>query len=221
MGEHVSLRPGQTGEKWDARPYSPGDDLRYVNWKLSARRQKLWLYANRENPSHFIYAGFDGSASLRSVEGKEQAGKTIHASLVYLFKNQRDKVEDRESGDFLPFALSLKPGRRFRHAFWTGDLYIEKEAFRSACKSLAQKKIILHFIHIEKKSEHKLPATNTWRDSETGLLLRRMNVSGEEIYEKGIRERRAILASYGHQYLPVDADNPVEVFLYRITGVSR
>ena len=42
-GERRSKRRGQSVEFADFRPYSPGDDLRFVDWNIYGRLDRLFL----------------------------------------------------------------------------------------------------------------------------------------------------------------------------------
>ena len=41
-GERASREPGQGVEFHDFRPYQPGDELRYVDWRVYARTGRLY-----------------------------------------------------------------------------------------------------------------------------------------------------------------------------------
>lgn len=63
-GDHESARPGPGGDAGDGRAYRPGDDVRRIDWNLTARSGEVHVrdtIAERELETWFV---IDGSASL-------------------------------------------------------------------------------------------------------------------------------------------------------------
>ena len=58
-GERRSRRKGQSVEFADFRNYVPGDDLRFIDWNLYARLEKLFLKIFMEEEDLHFYALFD------------------------------------------------------------------------------------------------------------------------------------------------------------------
>lgn len=63
-GERRSRRKGQSVEFADFRNYSPGDDLRFVDWNLYARLDKLFLKLFLEEEDLHVYCLVDASPSM-------------------------------------------------------------------------------------------------------------------------------------------------------------
>ena len=63
-GERRSARRGSSVEFADYRGYSPGDDLRYLDWNAYARLQRLFLKLFVEEEDLHVYVLIDGSASM-------------------------------------------------------------------------------------------------------------------------------------------------------------
>src|SRR5690349_22379408 len=63
-GERRSPRKGQSVEFADFRQYVPGDDLRFVDWNLYARLEKLFLKMFMEEEDLHFYALIDTSRSM-------------------------------------------------------------------------------------------------------------------------------------------------------------
>ncbi len=93
VGNEVSGRKGDGIEFADIRPYAPGDRVRRVNWRASARRSELWV--NETHPERntdvilfldsFTEARKDGSSSL------DMAVRAA-ASLASRYVGRRDRV---------------------------------------------------------------------------------------------------------------------------------
>src|ERR1051326_8559985 len=63
-GERRSKRKGQSVEFADFRPYVPGDDLRFIDWNLYARLEKLFLKMFLEEEDLHFYALLDTGESM-------------------------------------------------------------------------------------------------------------------------------------------------------------
>ena len=65
-GERRSKRRGQSVEFADFRPYSPGDDLRFVDWNIYGRLDRLFLKMFLEEEDLSLVIAIDASASMRT-----------------------------------------------------------------------------------------------------------------------------------------------------------
>src|SRR5207237_10226453 len=63
-GERRSKRKGQSVEFADFRNYVPGDDLRFIDWNLYARLDKLFLKLFLEEEDLHFFALVDTSGSM-------------------------------------------------------------------------------------------------------------------------------------------------------------
>lgn len=98
-GRHRSARKGASAEFAEHRLYAPGDDLRNLDWKLAARRQRLYIkqYVDETNLRAAIVLDASGSMGYRgelSAGGlsKLEYGQFVAASLAYLLVAQQDAV---------------------------------------------------------------------------------------------------------------------------------
>ena len=93
-GMHRSPFHGFSVEFAQHRAYNPGDDLRHVDWKVYARKERLFVkqYEEETNLRHFVV--LDTSASMRyagdAAVTKLAYGATLAASLHVLMARQRD-----------------------------------------------------------------------------------------------------------------------------------
>lgn len=95
-GERRSKRKGQSVEFADHRKYVPGDDLRFIDWNLYARLDKLFLRLYMEEEDLHFYALIDTSASMKfGNPTKLYYAKQMAAALGYigLCRSDRIKVE--------------------------------------------------------------------------------------------------------------------------------
>jgi len=94
-GMHRSPHFGQTVEFRQHRPYAPGDDLRYVDWKVWAKQDRYYVKQFEEDTNLRLTLLVDASASMRYGNGamtKFEYAATLAVSLAYLVLRQQDAV---------------------------------------------------------------------------------------------------------------------------------
>ncbi len=92
-GERRSKRKGQSVEFADFRNYVPGDDLRFIDWNLYARLDRLYLKLFLEEEDLHFYAIVDDSLSMSfGAPSKFFAAKQIAACLSYIGLCRGDRV---------------------------------------------------------------------------------------------------------------------------------
>jgi uncharacterized protein (DUF58 family) len=86
----------------DFRNYSPGDDLRGIDWKLFARTEKLFLKLYEEEEDLFIYFLVDTSRSMAlGRPNKFSFARQVTAALAYIGLSNFDRVS------VLPFSSKI------------------------------------------------------------------------------------------------------------------
>jgi uncharacterized protein (DUF58 family) len=92
-GEHRSWQSGEGLEFLDYRKYHPGDDLRYVDWSVYGRLDKLFIklfHAEKGQTAHIL---IDMSRSMGGGNPpKDIAAKKIAAALSYICLANLDKT---------------------------------------------------------------------------------------------------------------------------------
>jgi uncharacterized protein (DUF58 family) len=105
-GNHVAAQRGEGIEFADLRPFVPGDRVRHVNWRASARRRQLWV--NEFHPERnadlvvFVDAFAEARRGERSTLDREVRAA---ASIVARYLGQRDRVGFVSFGGFLNWLL--------------------------------------------------------------------------------------------------------------------
>ena len=112
-GEHTSGRGGTSIEFSDYRNYSPGDDLRFIDWNIYARLNKPYMKLFKLEEEMHLVIIIDASNSML-FEGKLELAKSIAASygLMGLYGNERVSLyvlNDDQGGK--PAKLSPMAGR--------------------------------------------------------------------------------------------------------------
>lgn len=92
-GRHRSPMHGYSSEFQQHRAYRAGDDLKYLDWKLLARTDRLYSRVFRETTSMSVVLVLDASASMRFPPGaraKWRYAQVLAASLAHLVTSQGD-----------------------------------------------------------------------------------------------------------------------------------
>lgn len=88
-----SKRTGGGVEFADHRQYSPGDDYRFLDWKVYGRLGRLLLRLYEEEEDLSIYLLVDSSASMGvGTPSKLRYAKTLAAALAYIGLSHLDRV---------------------------------------------------------------------------------------------------------------------------------
>lgn len=96
-GMHRSPRKGFSVEFAEHRPYQPGDDLRFMDWKVAARADR-WLIKQFEEETNLratLVLDVSRSMDWRSADTlltKRQYAEQLTAALALLLIRQRDAV---------------------------------------------------------------------------------------------------------------------------------
>src|SRR6202166_3677228 len=92
-GLHRSPDFGFSQEFAEYRAYTPGDDLRHIDWNVFARSERMFLKRYRGETNSQLTMMLDASASMSygsSTVTKLDYAKYLAASLAYLSNQQRD-----------------------------------------------------------------------------------------------------------------------------------
>ncbi len=122
-GLHRSPDFGFSQEFAEYRAYTPGDDLRHVDWNVFARTEKAYLKRYRGETNTEITVLLDASASMTFGSGpvsKFEYAKYLASALVYLAHLQRDStgliVFHDEVANFVPPSSRQGQLMRMLHA---------------------------------------------------------------------------------------------------------
>ena len=122
-GERRSKRKGQSVEFADYRNYVAGDDLRFIDWNLYARLDKLFLKLFLEEEDLHFYSLIDVSQSMTFGEpSKLYYAKQLAGALGYIGLCRSDRIKIEPIGS--KQALSA-PMLRGRSSLWRMVEYLE------------------------------------------------------------------------------------------------
>jgi uncharacterized protein (DUF58 family) len=96
-GVHRSAQPGVSVEFSDHKEYSPGDDIRRLNWKVYARSDKFYVRQFAKDTHANVYLLLDLSGSMHYQSSEASSSKALSAAqlavgLTSIFLRQNDAV---------------------------------------------------------------------------------------------------------------------------------
>ena len=108
-GLHRSPFHGFSVEFSEYRQYSPGDDTRYLDWRLFARTDRYFIKQFEDETNRRCYVILDMSRSMNYGSlsySKMEYARTLAGTLAYYFTLQKDNVGlfsfDQAVKDFVP-----------------------------------------------------------------------------------------------------------------------
>lgn len=94
-GSYSSPRRGTSLEFADYRRYAPGDDLRYLDWGIYARTDRLYVKLFRQEVDLFAYVFIDASGSMAFPSREQKFLPATHVALAlsYVILANHDHVK--------------------------------------------------------------------------------------------------------------------------------
>src|SRR5947209_8886254 len=112
-GARRSTRKGQSVEFADYRNYVIGDDLRFLDWNLYARLDRLFIRLFMEEEDLHVYLLVDNSLSMNfGTPTKLHYARQVAAALAFIGLVNLDRVVIRAFNDRLTQSLPAARGRR-------------------------------------------------------------------------------------------------------------
>ncbi len=96
-GDHLAGRGGASTDFADYRDYTPGDDLRFVDWNIFSRLERPYLKLFRREEERHLVIVIDASRSM-AFEGKFARAKELAAALAVTGLHGNDRVSVWTSG---------------------------------------------------------------------------------------------------------------------------
>ena len=148
QGERRSKRRGQSVEFADFRPYVAGDDLRFIDWNIYGRLDRLFLKIFLEEEDLSLHVAIDASASMNWGDpSKFEFARRLAMALGYIGLVNQNRVSlaafgglDAEGNPAGLQRISNLRGRRRTHEVGKWLLDLEPgggESFDDAMKTIA------------------------------------------------------------------------------------
>jgi len=128
-GNRRSRRAGEGIEFAGARPFTPGDQVRHVNWRLSSRLGEMYVNEQHLERNADIVLFLDSFSDVRADgSGTLELAVRATATLAEHYLDQRDRVGLLSFGGSLRWLL---PGMGVRQAYRIVDALLDTETFLS------------------------------------------------------------------------------------------
>ena len=93
MAQRRTMQAGSGIEFADHRPYTHGDDFRYLDWNLYARHDELLLKRFQEEEDLHVYFLLDSSRSMSAGDpAKFDLARQVTAALAYVALSDLDRI---------------------------------------------------------------------------------------------------------------------------------
>ncbi len=122
-GMHKSPYQGFSVEFVEHRQYMPGDEIRYIDWKVYGKRDRYYIkkFEEETNLKSYILLDTSGSMAFKESGSSEKITKLeyasyLAASLAYLMLKQRDSVGMVVFDDQLRSYIPPRQGPTHLHA---------------------------------------------------------------------------------------------------------
>lgn len=199
-GMHRSPFHGYSAEFSQYRHYRPGDDLKYVDWKLVARTDRVYTKQYRETTNMASAIVVDTSASMAFPDGatsKFRYAIVAAAALAHVISGQGDAVGLVADKTYLPPRAGRQHLRRVLaslSALQVEQAWVPEDAIRTAAERLGRRGLLLVFSDLYDAEDATLAA------------LRRAARLGHEVVLFQVISREEIEFSYRQDVELVDLE---------------
>lgn len=180
-GLHKSPHKGFSVEFAEHRQYTPGDDLRYLDWTVYARTDHFFIKQFEEETNVRAYLLIDRSASMGFGSGaitKLQYACYLAAALTYLMIKQRDAVAlvtfDSQARRILPprsRATQLRAILEELEHLEPGEASNLPRTFHDLAENIKRRALIIILSDLLDSPDRVLPALQHFRHKKHEVLL--------------------------------------------------
>lgn len=113
-GLHHSLFKGQGVEFAEIREYVPGDDVRSIDWKVTARYNRPFIkeYTEERDQTFYFVVDISGSGTFGSATSKQKKMLEVTASLAFAALKNNDRIGLCLVSDRMEKFLPAKRGKK-------------------------------------------------------------------------------------------------------------
>ena len=241
QGVHGRRRPGQGDAFWQFRPYLPGDAAARVDWRQSAKSDRLFVRETEWEAAQTVALWCQGGPGMEWRSHRDLPAKRVRAELLLLaLASLLFRGGERVRLFGLPRAFTGRgalnalaqslprqaaeadDGRIPRHArvVLFGDFLAPLEQTRNRVAALAARSIRGHLVQVLDPAEETLPFTGRVRFEGPGSLDHALvpRVEGvRALYEERLARHRdglrALAAASGWSFATHRTDHPPEAAL--------
>lgn len=210
-GLHRSLYQGFGSEFFQYRNYVPGDDPKYVDWKVYGRLNRFFTKVFQEETNLNCTLVLDTSASMayqgeRSRCSKLRYAAMLAACLAYLARRQGDSV------GFCAYSAGLNawipPGRQH-----DGAQRVFTELQRITAAGVANHQTAMHFVGENLRRRGLVVLISDFHGVEDGLdaIVRRLRFAHHDCLAFQVLDRDELDLPFGRTVRFVDSENGQEL----------
>ena len=226
MGERISSKAGHSSVVMDYRNYSKGDAVKDIDWKLSARTEKLYVKIREGYRQTDFVIALDGSKSMRTVYNGDVSKFTTALSLAYIAGRSALKSRDRVYVAYAGEKLRAETGyallellldietrnaeeaftdsfdESHANVFMLSDFFVETEILSDYLKTLSRKTKNIFMISIHDPREENFSFSGRFKfldpESDASVLAESRDIS--EKYHHLYNEHRHTVSHLGKSF---------------------
>jgi uncharacterized protein (DUF58 family) len=209
-GERISGKTGYSPVIMDYKYYEKGDSVKDIDWKLSARTEKLFVKLREGHRQTDFIIVIDGSASMRTSYNGSISKFITGLTLAYIIGRVGFKSRDRifvsyagekyrafSENSLLSILLDIESGDP-ENNFWQNDIeasanvfilsdfFIEIDSLHQFLKKLIHRTKNLFMISIHDKFEQEFDFNGRYKfldpESDAAMLTETKKISGNYIH---------------------------------------
>ncbi len=214
MGERISSKPGYSPVIMDYRYYRKGDAVKDIDWKLSARTERLYVKIREGYRQTDFVIIPDGSASMRASYNDSVSKFTTALTLAYIAGRSALKSRDRVYVSYAGERLRAETEHSLidlltdietrgaeeafidsamdssANVFMLSDFFIETDILANYLKTLSHKTKNIFMISINDPYEEKFNFSGRFKflDPESGASLLAETVDISDRYHRLFHE---------------------------------
>lgn len=223
QGVHGRRRVGQGDSFWQFRPYQPGDSLSAVDWRQTAKGDRVFVKENEWEAAESVWIWVDRSPSMNyrsddALPDKAERACVLALALAVLLVRAGEQVSLLGSGmvpaggravlnrlaatlshpDGSPVSLPpVEPLPRFGRVVMLGDLLSPSDEVERVLRSYAVRGVSGHIVQVTDPAEDALPFQGRVRfegmEGEGDTVIGRVETVREDYIEL-LAEHRLALA---------------------------
>jgi uncharacterized protein (DUF58 family) len=221
QGVHGRRRVGLGEAFWQFRSYEPGDPPQRIDWRRSARSDRVFIRQTEWEASQTVWLWRDGSASMHyrsapSLREKRDSAELLLLALAHLLLRGGERVALMGSGpapsasltviERMAFALLREPDPRslpaptvlprFSHVVLCGDFLSPVEEIAAILRPHADRGVKGHLLRVLDPAEASLPFAGRVRfaglEGEGELMFPRVESIREDYVKRFLAHESAL-----------------------------